>query len=82
MPKSNIYALLAVWESEEWLKQYAKPLAKSGGSSVLLSHLTAISRATVLDNELRGGSRRGETGEDDAVGDVDDAVGDEDETME
>jgi peptidyl-prolyl isomerase E (cyclophilin E) len=26
----NISSVL-VWESEEWLKQYAKPLAQSGG---------------------------------------------------
>lgn len=24
----------AIWESEEWLKQYAKPLAKSGGAAL------------------------------------------------
>jgi peptidyl-prolyl isomerase E (cyclophilin E) len=28
---TNSYILLVVWESEEWLKQHAKPLAQSGG---------------------------------------------------
>ena len=32
----------AVWESEEWLKQYAKPLGRSGGEYPQFAHEPAL----------------------------------------
>jgi peptidyl-prolyl isomerase E (cyclophilin E) len=29
--RSNLNNVVLVWESEEWLQEYAKPLAQSGG---------------------------------------------------
>lgn len=31
-----MYFAFSVWESEEWLKQHAKPLAQSGGTWIVL----------------------------------------------
>lgn len=43
---ANGHRLPLVWESEEWLRQYAKPLAQSGGKPLLTSQ-PAISQSSV-----------------------------------
>jgi len=40
----------AIWESEEWLKQYAKPLARSGGAA-LRAQPTESGVDTETDNQ-------------------------------
>ena len=51
-----------VWESEEWLKQYAKPLAQSGGVGA-----RAALRAGAVSSVPEEHSKDHEDGEDDAM---------------
>ena len=53
-----------VWESEEWLKQYAKPLAKSGGVGA---------RAAIRAGQSSV-DEKGEENADEGDGDGDDAM--------
>ena len=46
-----------VWESEEWLKQYAKPLAQSGGVG---SRAAIRSGSSKPESEGEGGGGEGE----------------------
>jgi len=53
----------AIWESEDWLKQYAKPLARSGGAA--LRARTRDGGGTGADGEEEGQDQ--EEGGDDAM---------------
>ena len=44
-----------VWESEEWLKQYAKPLAQSGGVGSRAAIRSGSSKPESEDAEGGGG---------------------------
>ncbi|KAL7283466.1 hypothetical protein ACG7TL_002898 [Trametes sanguinea] len=48
----------AVWESEEWLKKYVKPLGQSGGSSSTILQLR-LGLTTCVGAALRAQTREG-----------------------
>ncbi|EMD38400.1 hypothetical protein CERSUDRAFT_113554 [Gelatoporia subvermispora B] len=44
----------AVWESEDWLQQYAKPLSRSGGAALRAQHDSSVgAEADEKDGEQR-----------------------------
>lgn len=59
---------LSVWESEEWLQEFAKPLAQSGGASRVGASFSCVLIGYVTGAVLRAQTR------DDAKGDEDDEV--------
>ena len=71
--------LRLVWESEEWLKQYAKPLARSGGMSQCCPRRRpAADRGSPPGAALRAQAM----GQSPATGDEAPANGDEDAAMQ
>lgn len=78
---STIYRspVTPVWESEDWLKQYAKPLARSGG----MSRCSPRRRPAADRGATPGAALRAQAmGQSPVTGDGAPANGDEDAAME